>query len=214
MKKTLIIVIATLFCLSVLGSCDKTKATRETDTETPKTTITENSTESETPLLSAGKKVYSIFTSEEELNQAFISGRFKGIEELTESCGYFKPAQMNENDPFLRVTVVDGSYVLFEWDVEEIRYNDIDYADFEKTFEWIPIEKTGDLQWYQRTSGTPELYEWRGEYLVYTNDETQRLWVIWEEQGYVFRSYVPDFWSWEQVKAFCTAQWVPVTQLG
>jgi hypothetical protein len=211
MKKILSFVIAILFCTLLFAGCKKISSQYtnvESPIPSPETDLSENG---ESPYtVNVDTSVY--FENIAELNEAFAAGTFNKTEEIAGALGYFAPANINDLPNPRDISAQNTGWVFFEWDTEEVQFP-YGQRDFELTFEWMGGKETGDLQQYLRDAGSPERYEWKGDYLVYTVDE-QRLWVIWEEQGYEFRSVVPSAWSWEQITDFCTVQWVEVTPQG
>ncbi|MDR0813813.1 MAG: hypothetical protein LBO63_07430 [Oscillospiraceae bacterium] len=201
MKKIIYSALLCMLCIALLTACGKTEDGTAKPTENSPAEVQNGEAQ-----IFVGPMYFETIEEFLDLVQKVNSENFESdgtyfdwqYDELRGLEGYFTAGSINDGFTFVGINV--GGYTQLLWSAAG------GLVDFERL-----NMQPGKLDSYIQSAGTPELYEQKEGYYIYIGDANE-LQLEWEEQGHVFRAHVPRTWTWEQVKAFCTAQWVPVTQ--
>jgi hypothetical protein len=151
----------------------------------------------------------------EELNAAIIAADSKSAY-FNGMTGYFVPFNP-PMDMEIRIVVFPEIEVIYYYNPDGSGNNESEAA---LMFEWHRAYEGEAAQEF-----VTEAYDWAmtesedevlqdGNYFRRIKPEGTTDVVFWYEDGRAFNANVPKSWSWEQVREFCTAQWVPVTPQG
>ncbi|MDR0813566.1 MAG: hypothetical protein LBO63_06160 [Oscillospiraceae bacterium] len=190
MKKAVVFAAVWLFCLAFGSACANESDNLETQAQ--------------------GYVDPYYFFSEEELREAIYSEEYSNNATISQIDGYFVPENIEE---FIKteglknlVVAVRDFYIAFDWEIDSIN-------DYDVGFAWYRTMQGENLAAEIGRTTVYGTYELKEGYYVFSanNDELEILGIEWQQNGFVFHANVPKSWSWEQVKAFCTAEWVQVT---
>jgi hypothetical protein len=148
------------------------------------------------------------FNNEEELRSAILSETYNNVPEVSSFGGYFVPNEIPA-DTSIRYIHVKSEYILVNYNINGVDDPESEYL----IFEWKPLYQEGDELQFVRTFVSEIVREEDGRYII-DGPELQVYSIYYSFGGKVFHVVVPKSWSKEQVNAFCTPTWVPVTQVN